>query len=89
MEARIRHPRNETEDQTRFLHISWLYAQDYCEYQLYLDQVKGVTVEATQAMVEGSDEHQRLEDEFLAKSDKSAIWIAPRRSAPVLWCNIL
>jgi len=69
MEARIRHPRNDTEDQTRFLHISWLYAQDYCEYQLYLEQVKGVTVEATQAMVEGSDEHQRLEDEFLAKAE--------------------
>jgi len=31
--------------------------------------VKGVTVEATQAMVEGSDEHQRLEDEFLAKAE--------------------
>ena len=69
MEARIRHPRNDTEDQTRFLHISWLYAQDYCEYQLYLEHVKGVTVEATQAMVEGSDEHQRLEDEFLAKAE--------------------
>ena len=69
MEARIRHPRNDTENQTRFLHISWLYAQYYCEYQLYLEQVKGVTVEATQTMVEGSDEHQRLEDEFLAKAE--------------------
>ena len=69
MEAKIYHPRNKNEEQPRFLHISWLYAQDYCEYQLYLDQVKGVTVDDTPAMVEGSVEHQRLEDEFLAKAE--------------------
>ena len=69
MEARIHHPRTDREEQPRFLHISWLYAQDYCEYQLYLDQVKGVAVDDTPAMVEGSAEHQRLEDEFLAKAE--------------------
>ena len=69
MEARIHHPRTDREEQPRFLHISWLYAQDYCEYQLYLEQVKDITVDATPAMVEGSDEHQRLEDEFLAKAE--------------------
>ena len=53
----------------RFLHISWLYAQDYCEYQLYLDQVKGIEDNDTPAMMEGSAEHQRLEDEFLAKAE--------------------
>ena len=69
MQARIHHPRNDSDEQPRFLHISWLYAQDYCEYQLYLDQVKGVTVDDTPAMVEGSVEHQRLEDTFLAKAE--------------------
>ena len=49
MEARIHHPRSDSDEQPRFLHISWLYAQDYCEYQLYLDQVKGVTVDDTPA----------------------------------------
>ncbi len=69
MEARIHHPRSDSDEQPRFLHIAWLYAQDYCEYQLYLDQVKGVTVDDTPAMVEGSVEHQRLEDAFLAKAE--------------------
>ena len=69
MQARIHHLRNDSSEQPRFLHISWLYAQDYCEYQLYLDQVKGVEVDDTPAMVEGSAEHQRLEDEFLAKAE--------------------
>ena len=69
MEARIHHPRSDSDEQPRFLHISWLYAQDYCEYQLYLDQVKGVTVDDTPAMVEGSVDHQRLEDAFLAKAE--------------------
>ena len=69
MQARIHHPRDDADGQPRFLHISWLYAQDYCEYQLYLDQVKGVAVDDTAAMVEGSAEHQRLEDEFLAKAE--------------------
>ena len=69
MQARIYHPRYDADGQPRFLHISWLYAQDYCEYQLYLDQVKGVEVDDTPAMVEGSAEHQRLEDEFLAKAE--------------------
>ena len=68
MEARILQPRDEKDEQPRFLHISWLYAQDYCEYQLYLDQVKGVQVDDTPAMLEGSAEHQRLEDEFLARA---------------------
>ena len=69
MQARIHQPRNEADERARFLHISWLYSQDYCEYQLYLDQVKGIAVDDTPAMVEGSAEHQRLEDEFLAKAE--------------------
>ena len=69
MQAKIHHLRNDSGEQPRFLHISWLYVQDYCEYQLYLDQAKGIEVYDTPAMVEGSAEHQRLEDEFLAKAE--------------------
>ena len=69
MQARIHHSRDDADGQPRFLHISWLYAQDYCEYQLYLDQVKGVEVGDTPAMVGGSTENQKLEDEFLAKAE--------------------
>ena len=69
MQARIHHPHNESDEQSRFLHISWLYTQDYSEYQLYLDQVKGIAVDDTPAIVEGIVEHQRLEDEFLVKAE--------------------
>ena len=69
MQARIHHKRDDADGEPRFFHLSWLYAQDYCEYQLYLDQVKGIEANDTPAMVEGSAEHQRLEDEFLAKAE--------------------
>ena len=69
MQARIHHPHNESDEQSRILHISWLYTQDYCEYQLYLEQVKGIAVDDTSAIVECSVERQRLEDEFLAKAE--------------------
>ena len=69
MQALIYNPRDNADEQPRFLHVSWLYAQDYCEYQLYLDQVKGVEVDDTPAIVEGGAEHQRLEDEFMAKAE--------------------
>ena len=69
MQAKIHNLRNDSGEQPRFLHISWLYSQYYCEYQLYLDQVKGIGVYDTPAMVECSAEHQRLEVEFLAKAE--------------------
>lgn len=68
MQVRIQQPRIDDEGVPRFLHISWLYAQDYCEYQLYLEHVKGISVDPTSAMVTGSREHQRLEEEFLAEA---------------------
>ena len=37
--------------------------------RLYLEHVKGITVDATPAMVTESNEHQRLEDGFLAKAE--------------------
>lgn len=44
--------------------ISWLNQQGYCEYQLYLEYVKGIETKATQAMTHGSQIHRELEDIF-------------------------
>ena len=48
--------------------IHWLDSHGYCEYQIFLQHIKGIQVEPTTAMVEGAKEHQRLEDEFLVKA---------------------
>ena len=44
--------------------ISWLNQQGYCEYQIYLQYLKGIKVGQTRAMKEGSKEHEDLEDKF-------------------------
>jgi len=44
--------------------ISWLNKQAYCEYGIYLENVKGVTAKPTKAMMEGSREHSILEFKF-------------------------
>jgi CRISPR/Cas system-associated exonuclease Cas4 (RecB family) len=44
--------------------ISWLNKQEYCEYQIYLENIKGIKVEPTKAMIEGKQEHGQLYDEF-------------------------
>ncbi|MGL4669186.1 MAG: CRISPR-associated protein Cas4 [Methanobacteriaceae archaeon] len=44
--------------------ISWLNQQGYCEYSLYLQYVKSVDVKPTIAMVEGTNEHEYLEEKF-------------------------
>jgi CRISPR-associated exonuclease Cas4 len=44
--------------------ISWLQKQDYCEYQIYLENIKGIKVKPTKAMVVGKEEHQELYDRF-------------------------
>jgi len=49
MQVRIQQPRIDEEGVPRFLHISWLYAQDYCD-QLYLEHVKGISVDPTSAL---------------------------------------
>jgi hypothetical protein len=33
--------------------ISWLQKQDYCEYQIYLENVRGIKAEPTKAMAQG------------------------------------
>ena len=44
--------------------ISWLNQQGYCEYQLYLEYMKGIETPATPEMTHGSDIHHQLEDIF-------------------------
>ena len=44
--------------------ISWLNQQGYCEYQLYLEYMKGIETAPTAAMTHGSQIHNQLEDIF-------------------------
>ena len=68
MKAHVHHTEHWSIDRPRFVYISWLYAQDYCEYQIHLEQVQGVTTDDTPEMIEGSEEHSRLEEEFAAEA---------------------
>lgn len=53
--------------------ISWLHKQEYCEYQIFLEHMKGVKAEPTQAMVEGQIEHEQLEKAFIKKAVTSTL----------------
>ncbi|MFC2006792.1 CRISPR-associated protein Cas4, partial [Chloroflexota bacterium] len=44
--------------------ISWLQKQEFCEYQIYLENVAGIKVEPTKQMVVGKEEHENLYEEF-------------------------
>jgi CRISPR/Cas system-associated exonuclease Cas4 (RecB family) len=44
--------------------ISWLHKQDYCEYQIYLENIKGIKAQPTRAMMEGKQQHAELYDQF-------------------------
>ena len=44
--------------------ISWLNQQGYCEYQIYLQYMKGIKTPETKAMKKGTAIHSQLEDEF-------------------------
>jgi hypothetical protein len=44
--------------------ISWLNQQGYCEYSLYLEHFEKIEVGPTRAMIQGTNVHQELEDEF-------------------------
>lgn len=48
--------------------ISWLQKQDYCEYQIYLENIKGIKVQPTQAMKVGKAEHDTLYQQFAEKA---------------------
>ncbi|RJS48997.1 MAG: CRISPR-associated protein Cas4 [Methanobacterium sp.] len=44
--------------------ISWLNKQGYCEYSIYLENVRGIETEPTIEMKQGQAIHQELENEF-------------------------
>ena len=48
--------------------ISWLQKQDYCEYQIYLENIKGINVKPTKAMTKGAQKHERLYTQFVKKA---------------------
>lgn len=44
--------------------ISWLNKQGFCEYGIYLENVRGIEVKPSRAMVQGTKEHAILEADF-------------------------
>ncbi|WP_455645958.1 CRISPR-associated protein Cas4 [Methanosphaera sp.] len=44
--------------------ISWLNTQNFCEYSIYLENFQHIEVEATEAMLKGTEVHNKLEKEF-------------------------
>ena len=54
---------NILEDQNNFP-ISWLNTQAYCEYCIFLENVKGIAAKPTKAMMEGTKGHEELEVRF-------------------------
>jgi CRISPR-associated exonuclease Cas4 len=53
--------------------ISWLQKQDYCEYQIYLENVRGIKAEPTQAMAEGQQDHKALYDRFTEEAKPATV----------------
>jgi len=49
--------------------IHWLHSQTYCEYQIYLEHVKGMEIEATSEMQKGIEVHAFLEEEHLKRAE--------------------
>ncbi len=48
--------------------ISWLSRQAYCEYQIFLENIKGVKVWDTKEMVTGTKKHEKLFEEHKEKA---------------------
>lgn len=51
------------EDRNNFP-ISWLNKQGFCEYGIYLENVKGIEIKPTRSMLEGTKVHATLEANF-------------------------
>ncbi len=54
--------------------VSWLKSLDYCEYKFYLHKVKGIGLQITKKIQEGTQIHEHKEKEFL-KEAKPTSWI--------------
>jgi CRISPR-associated exonuclease Cas4 len=56
------------EDKNNFP-ISWLNKQGFCEYGIYLENVKGVEVKPTKSMLQGTKVHATLEANFKEEAE--------------------
>jgi CRISPR/Cas system-associated exonuclease Cas4 (RecB family) len=56
-------------DGVRAFPISWLHKKGFCEYQLYLEKVKGIEVEETPEMIIGKAIHEEKERKFLEEAE--------------------
>ena len=53
--------------------ISWLQKQDYCEYQILLENVQGIKVKPTRAMTEGQQQHEQLYERFAREAEPATV----------------
>ena len=44
--------------------ISWLHKQEFCEYQIFLENIMGIKVQPTKEMIEGKLGHEKLYEKF-------------------------
>ncbi len=49
--------------------ISWLNTQGYCEYSIFLENVRKIITAPTRAMIQGSREHSVLEEKFKEEAE--------------------
>jgi CRISPR/Cas system-associated exonuclease Cas4 (RecB family) len=53
--------------------ISWLNKQGYCEYGIYLENVRGVEVKPNAAMIKGTMVHSKLEMDFREEAEPATL----------------
>ncbi len=53
--------------------ISWLNKQGYCEYSIYLENVKNIQMQPTLDMVIGTQEHARLDADFKKDAEPATL----------------
>lgn len=56
-------------DQKKLFPIGWLHKQAYCEFQLYLENIKRIKPPPTKAMIKGGRVHKNLEKEHKEKAE--------------------
>ena len=73
--------------------ISWLNQQGYCEYQIYLQYMKGIKTPQTESMKKGTDIHNQLEEKFLESAEpatfKEAIEMSKEQKTLTRECFVL
>ena len=60
--------------------ISWIDKQDYCEYQIYLEYIKGIKTHPAIPETHKSQIHKELEDIFRQDAEPAEFWDAVETS---------